>query len=224
MWIQVHPLWIQGLKRLVLWTQNLTLLEGQGLWIQAIVLHCSCAKAASLLLLLSYLVLDAEAIEQLLDREKTMKWKPQTLQHTTTDDVKYLGVSTTQNYSSNLCNRKLLQRREYVSNMPSKSMPVDLAHVIRNDDHATAREEIERQQHCVVSKGDTIKDNIGLVCTDDHVGNDMIFACLVKKAGFEIENNAMHYHINMIRQDKSKQRALCRFVLKVSNGIKNMDE
>ena len=41
------PLWIQGLKRLVLWTQNLTLLEGQGLWIQSIVLHCSCAKAAS---------------------------------------------------------------------------------------------------------------------------------------------------------------------------------
>ena len=48
LWIQVHPLWIQGLKRLVLWSQNLTLLEDQGLWIQAIVLHCSCAKAASL--------------------------------------------------------------------------------------------------------------------------------------------------------------------------------
>ena len=47
LWIQVHPLWIQGLKRSVLWTQNITLLEGQGLWIQAIVLHCSCAKAAS---------------------------------------------------------------------------------------------------------------------------------------------------------------------------------
>ena len=48
LWIQVHPLWIQGLKRLVLWTQDLTLLEGQGLWIQTIVLHCSCAKVASL--------------------------------------------------------------------------------------------------------------------------------------------------------------------------------
>ena len=47
LWIQVHPLWIQGLKRLVLWTQNLTLLEDQGLWIQTIVLYCSCAKAAS---------------------------------------------------------------------------------------------------------------------------------------------------------------------------------
>ena len=35
------------LKKLFLCTQNLTLLEDQGLWIQAIVLHCSCAKAAS---------------------------------------------------------------------------------------------------------------------------------------------------------------------------------
>ena len=41
------PLWIQGLKRLVLWIQILTLLEDQGLWIQALVLLCSCAKAAS---------------------------------------------------------------------------------------------------------------------------------------------------------------------------------
>ena len=41
LWIQVHPLWIQGLKRLVLWTQNLTLLEDQGLWIQTLVFHLS---------------------------------------------------------------------------------------------------------------------------------------------------------------------------------------
>ena len=41
------PLWIQGLKRLVLWTQNLTLLEDQGLWTQTPVLHISYAKAAS---------------------------------------------------------------------------------------------------------------------------------------------------------------------------------
>ena len=45
---------------------------------------------------LSDLVLAAEAIEQLLEREKTMKWKPLTLQHTTTHDVKYLGVSGTE--------------------------------------------------------------------------------------------------------------------------------
>ena len=47
LWIQVHPLWIQGLKMLVMWTQNLTLLEDQGLWIQTFVLHLSYAKAAS---------------------------------------------------------------------------------------------------------------------------------------------------------------------------------
>ena len=41
------PLWIQGLKRLVLWIQILTLLEDQGLWIQVFVLLCSCDKAAS---------------------------------------------------------------------------------------------------------------------------------------------------------------------------------
>ena len=35
------------MKRLVLWTQNLTLLEDQGLRTQTLVLHCSCAKAAS---------------------------------------------------------------------------------------------------------------------------------------------------------------------------------
>ena len=163
-----------------------------------------------------------------------MKWKPQTLQHTTTDDVKYLGVSVTQNYSSNLYNPKEIAstlsskacggKREYVSNMPSKSMPVDLAHVIKNDDHASTRQEKERQQHCAVSKGDTIKDNIGLVCIDDQVGDDIVSACLAKKMGLEIENNAMPYHINMIHQDKSKQRATCRFLPKVSNGMKNMDE
>ena len=40
-------LWIQGLKMLVLWTQKLTMLEDQGLWIEAIVIHCFCAKPAS---------------------------------------------------------------------------------------------------------------------------------------------------------------------------------
>ena len=42
--------------------------------------------------------------------------------------------------------------------MPSKSMPVDFAHVLKNDDHALTRqeEEEERQQHCVVSEGDTV--------------------------------------------------------------------
>ena len=43
------PLWIQGLKRLVLWTHNLALLEDQGLWIQTSVFHLSYAKAASVM-------------------------------------------------------------------------------------------------------------------------------------------------------------------------------
>ena len=41
------PLVHSGVEELVLWTQNLTLIEGHGLWIQTIVLHSSCAKAAS---------------------------------------------------------------------------------------------------------------------------------------------------------------------------------
>ena len=59
-----------------------------------------------------------------------MKWKPQTLQLTSTDDVKYQGASATQNYSSNLCNPKEIGSTlsskacggqiEYISNMSSK--------------------------------------------------------------------------------------------------------
>ena len=41
------PLVDSRVEEVSLWTQNLTLLQGQCLWIQAIVLHCSCAKAAS---------------------------------------------------------------------------------------------------------------------------------------------------------------------------------
>ena len=41
------PLVDSRVEELVLWTQNLTLLEAQGLGIQTIVLHSSCAKAAS---------------------------------------------------------------------------------------------------------------------------------------------------------------------------------
>ena len=52
---------------------------------------------------LSDLVLAAEAIEQLLEREKTMRWKPHTLQHTTTNDVRYPVIIATQKYSSTLC-------------------------------------------------------------------------------------------------------------------------
>ena len=76
---------------------------------------------------LSDLVLAAEAMEKLLEREKTMKWKPQTLQNNTTDDVKYRGVSDS--------------AREYGSSMPSQSMPVDFSHVIKNSDYVSRREE-----------------------------------------------------------------------------------
>ena len=41
LWIQVHLLWIQGLTRLVLWIQILTLIEDQGLWIHVHVLLSS---------------------------------------------------------------------------------------------------------------------------------------------------------------------------------------
>ena len=37
----------QGLNRLSLWIQNLTLIVGQGLWIQIIILYCSCSKVTS---------------------------------------------------------------------------------------------------------------------------------------------------------------------------------
>ena len=130
-----------------------------------------------------------------------------------------------EHYPSNLCNPKEIAstlsskassgQREYFSNMPSTSMPVDLAHVIKNDDHASTRE--EEEHNSIVLFPMAIKDNV------DQIGDDMVFACLVKKAGFESENNAMPYHINIICLDKSKQRATCRFLLKVSNG-KNIAE
>ena len=44
-------------------------------------------KVAQSFYYLSDLVLAAEAIEQLLEREKTMKWRPQSLQHTAIEDA-----------------------------------------------------------------------------------------------------------------------------------------
>ena len=40
------PLVDSMVEELLLCTHNLTVVEGQGLWIQTIVLHCSCAKAS----------------------------------------------------------------------------------------------------------------------------------------------------------------------------------
>ena len=157
-----------------------------------------------------------------------MKWKPQTLQLTSTDDVKYQRVSATQNYTSNLCNPKEIastlsskacgDQREYVSNMPSKSMPIDLAHVIKNDDHTSTREEKEQHQHCVVSKGDTIRDNIDLVCIDDKVDEDLVSARLVKKLRFKTEWPTRHYRVNWIHQDGSNCQEIDRCTVKFPIG------
>ena len=43
----ITPLWIQGLYRLVLWIQTLTLVVEQDLCIQVPVLYCSCSKEAT---------------------------------------------------------------------------------------------------------------------------------------------------------------------------------
>ena len=52
----------------------------------------------------------------------------------------------------------------------------------------------------------------------------MVSSSLAIKTGFKIESDAMPYHMNMIRQDKSKQRVTGKFIVKVSNGIQNTNE
>ena len=52
----------------------------------------------------------------------------------------------------------------------------------------------------------------------------MVSTSLVIKTRFEIESNAMPYHMNMICQDKSKPRKTGTFIVKVSSGIQNTDE
>ena len=74
---------------------------------------------------LSDLVLAAKAIEQLLEREETMKWKPQSLQISTTDDVNYPGLSATSTLCNPNKNASILSskvsggKREYGPDMPS---------------------------------------------------------------------------------------------------------
>ena len=78
------PLVDSRVEELVLWTQNLNLLEGQGLWIQTIVLHCSCAKAASRL--------DKWAIKGTLHKEFpclfSLEWIIQTTVRVCWDDAR----------------------------------------------------------------------------------------------------------------------------------------
>ena len=104
--------------------------------------------------------------------------------------------------------------------MPLQSMPYDFAHVIENDDCLSRHEEEEPKQQIAVSTGDTVYINR----INDQFGDDMVSASLVIKTGFEFEGDAMPYHMNMIRQDKSMPRVTGRSIVKVSNGIQNTDE
>ena len=74
----------------------------------------------------------------------------------------------------------------------------------------SSREEEEPMQQVAVSTGDTVH----LHRIDDQFRDDMVSSSQAIKTGFEIESDAMPYHMNMIR----------RFIVKVSNGIQNTDE
>ena len=117
---------------------------------------------------LSDLVLAAKAIEQLVEREQTMKWKPHPLQHTTIDDVRYPVVIAAQKYSSTLCNPTKNAstqsfnvsggQREY----GSIRIVVDFVNVIKDEDHVSRPLEEELQQHTAVSTSCTINSNVCL--------------------------------------------------------------
>ena len=80
-----------------------------------------------------------------MKREETMKlWN---LQHRTTDDVRYLVVSATQNCGSTFCTLKentltpslkvCADQREYGSNMLSKKTTIDFVDAIKDEDHVS---------------------------------------------------------------------------------------
>ena len=106
---------------------------------------------------ISDLVSAAKGIEKLMEREKTMKGTPQTLQHITIEDVRYPVVSATQKYSSTLCNPKENastlsskisgDQREYGHSIVSNIMVVDFVNVIKREDHVVRRQEEEPQNH-----------------------------------------------------------------------------
>ena len=116
---------------------------------------------------LSDIVLAAAATEKLVEREKTMKWKPHSPQHTSTE---YPFVIATQKYSSTLCNSKENtstlsskvsgDEREYGHNTPSKRIAIDFVDVIKDEDHAVRREEEEPEQHSAVSTYCTTESNV----------------------------------------------------------------
>ena len=127
-----------------------------------------------------------------------MKWKQPTRQHTR-DDVKYPAVCAAQ--------------REYGSNMPSKSMPVDFLHTSLKMIIMFQRK--KKSHSCIML---SIKDNIGLVCIDDQIGDDMISASLVIKLEFETQQDAMPNQIKWIHQEGSKRQEIERCTIKFPVG------
>ena len=133
---------------------------------------------------LSDLVSTAKGIEQQMEREKTKKGRPQTLQHTTIEDVRYPVVSATQKYSSTVCNPKenastlsskvSSDQREYGHSIASKRMVVDFVNVIKNEDHIISRQEEEPQNHSVVSTDCTADSNVCIHSVDNKVDEDLV--------------------------------------------------
>ena len=159
---------------------------------------------------LSDLVLAAEAIEQQVEIEKTSKWKPHSLQQTSTDNVRYPVLIATQKQSPTLCNpteNSLTQsykvsggQREYNSIIQSKRNRADFFDVIKKEDLISRQAEEEPQQHSAVSTGFIMNSNVCLNGIHDKVGDDMVVKkeyCLnqIEEAGgivvpMEIKSNA----------------------------------
>ena len=102
-----------------------------------------CKRLSSRSFYYLYDIVAAAASEKLVEREKTLKWKPHSPQHTSTE---YPVVITTQKYSSTLRNSRENtstlsskvsgDEREYGHNTPSKRIATDFVDVIKDEDHA----------------------------------------------------------------------------------------
>ena len=153
-----------------------------------------------------------------MEREKTKKRRPQTLQHTTIEDVRYPVVSATQKYSSTVCNPKesastlsskvSSDQRQYGHSIASKRIVVDFMNVIKNEDHIVSRQEEEPQNHSAVATDCTADSNVHIHSIDDKIDEDLVSARLVKKLGLKTECPARHYRINWIHQDGSNFQEL----------------
>ena len=83
-----------------------------------------------------------------------MKWKPHTLQHTTSSTL-----CTLKENASTLSSKVSVDQREYGHNIPSKRIAIDFVDVIKDEDHVVRREEEEPQQHSAVSTDCTTESN-----------------------------------------------------------------